>query len=89
MPKRAVNILVGLTLVLIGLLPLSTLGSGPNAEKIVFVRADPSMGVQSIQQVTDANEFAVPTNWEYPRITTTHPNSRRRLLAIPRRMKLD
>jgi len=38
---------------------LTTLArAGAGKDKIVFVRADPTMGVQSIQQVTDANEFA-------------------------------
>jgi hypothetical protein len=34
------------------------MAAGAAREKIVFVRSDPTMGVQSIQQITDANENA-------------------------------
>jgi dipeptidyl aminopeptidase/acylaminoacyl peptidase len=43
------------------LLPSSTLPAGAFKDKIVFVRADPTVGVQSIQQITEPNGFA-PTN---------------------------
>src|SRR5262249_51437922 len=58
MLKRIEIVLERLPIVATALLCLSVAVSASPKDKIVFVRADPTTGVQSIQQITDPNEFA-------------------------------